>query len=339
MRKTLTTAITLVCFGVFMTAAHDADAAPVLLNPPTRTTCIPASFPLVISTPGSYLLTGNLSVNCNKDGIDIQADNVVLDLGGFSIIGSGSAGAGIGINGGNRSNVSVKNGSVLNMPSGGIVLGASATITDVTASHTVSGDGIKMGDGIVRRVHADYNGSDGIEAIGTGSSTIEESEASNNSEEGIDIGDGAISATVASINGGSGVECSGCSIVNADLKANAGAGASCNGCTISNSNLSLNKTEGIVGSRAQITGNTVEINTGIGINVFQSSVVGNTVVANGGLGLEDSSNAANSVGNNYFSLNNGEQSPGGELQIDNATSIFISPNLCDNLLRTTAGSC
>ena len=45
-------------------------------------------FPVTIDTPGSYRLTGNLTVpDANTDAIDIGASNVTVDLNGFAIIG------------------------------------------------------------------------------------------------------------------------------------------------------------------------------------------------------------------------------------------------------------
>ncbi len=47
----------------------------------------PAGFPVVITTPGSYVLTGNLGVqNLDSQGISIQIDGVlIIDLNGFEI--------------------------------------------------------------------------------------------------------------------------------------------------------------------------------------------------------------------------------------------------------------
>ena len=42
-------------------------------------------FPLTISEPGRYRLTGNLSPGAGADGIVIKADNVTLDLDGFAL--------------------------------------------------------------------------------------------------------------------------------------------------------------------------------------------------------------------------------------------------------------
>ena len=43
-------------------------------------------FPVTLSLPGSYRLSGNLIVLTPTDGILITADRVTLDLNGFSVI-------------------------------------------------------------------------------------------------------------------------------------------------------------------------------------------------------------------------------------------------------------
>lgn len=49
-----------------------------------------AGFPITISQPGSYVLKGNLTVPFGFSGIVINADNVTLDLNGFTISGPGN---------------------------------------------------------------------------------------------------------------------------------------------------------------------------------------------------------------------------------------------------------
>jgi hypothetical protein len=44
-------------------------------------------FPVTLSRPGAYRLTGSLQVPANKDGISIAAESVTLDLNGFQITG------------------------------------------------------------------------------------------------------------------------------------------------------------------------------------------------------------------------------------------------------------
>lgn len=48
----------------------------------------PSEFPLVISAPGSYRLRGNITVpDANTTAIQVDADNVTLDLNGYTISG------------------------------------------------------------------------------------------------------------------------------------------------------------------------------------------------------------------------------------------------------------
>src|SRR5271166_431225 len=45
-------------------------------------------FPVTITLPGAYRLSGNLTVpDANTNGILVMADNVFIDLNGFSIVG------------------------------------------------------------------------------------------------------------------------------------------------------------------------------------------------------------------------------------------------------------
>lgn len=47
-------------------------------------------YPITISRPGHYKLVGNLSVPVGSDGIVITANDVTLDLNGFTVAGAGS---------------------------------------------------------------------------------------------------------------------------------------------------------------------------------------------------------------------------------------------------------
>jgi hypothetical protein len=71
------------------------------------------SLPYTISAPGAYYLGGDLSYAGTESGITVNADNVTLDLMGFTLAhtGTGSPVYGIYMNG--RKNVEVRNGTVL----------------------------------------------------------------------------------------------------------------------------------------------------------------------------------------------------------------------------------
>ncbi len=64
-----------------------------------------------ISAPGSHVLTGNIMV-ASGDGIKITADDVSLDLNGFTIASTAAIGSGNGINIDGRSRVSISNGHI-----------------------------------------------------------------------------------------------------------------------------------------------------------------------------------------------------------------------------------
>src|SRR6266700_7689406 len=58
----------------------------VLIN--QSTVMAAGGFPYTITQPGSYRLSGNLTVpDANTTAIQVMADNVTIDLNGFSIIG------------------------------------------------------------------------------------------------------------------------------------------------------------------------------------------------------------------------------------------------------------
>jgi hypothetical protein len=126
-----------------------------------------AGYPVTLGHPGSYRLTGNLIVpDAATTAIEIDANDVSLDLGGFAIsradcVGAGVScprisGAGYGIDvyaapGGFpfAVGVAVYNGHIVGMGSGGVSLGHQSDVVDVTVR--ASGQGITVGEG--SRVH------------------------------------------------------------------------------------------------------------------------------------------------------------------------------------------
>jgi len=85
-----------------------------------------------ITQPGSYYLTGNVSVPAGKSGIEIITSNVTIDLRGFTI--AGQAGSTFGITGGSG-RVTVCNGFVTGVGDEGVDLaGSNNTVEHVVAS-------------------------------------------------------------------------------------------------------------------------------------------------------------------------------------------------------------
>src|SRR3954454_3804301 len=70
-----------------------------------------SSLPFVISTSGSYYVTGNLTGLSGQHGISVNADNVTVDLGGFDLVGPGGAATGIRVQN-SHVNVTIRNGTV-----------------------------------------------------------------------------------------------------------------------------------------------------------------------------------------------------------------------------------
>jgi hypothetical protein len=94
----------------------------VLIN--QSTVMAAGGFPYQSTQPGSYKLSGNLTVpDANTSAIVVAADYVAIDLNGFSIIGPtvcvgipvtscSPTGSGIGIEGGSHRGITVVNGNV-----------------------------------------------------------------------------------------------------------------------------------------------------------------------------------------------------------------------------------
>ena len=180
---------------LFPVAAFGVDGQ-VLIN--QSTVMAAGGFPYKITQPGSYKLTGNLTVPANTDGIDINASHVTLDLNGFSLIGPQTCageltgpvisctGSGLasGIVSIGNAAITIRNGSVTGMAGYGLLVSAfGALIEEIHTSQ--NGVGIHGGRTIVRRCTAASNLRNGMEVQGV----VENSIATNNGGNGIDLTD------------------------------------------------------------------------------------------------------------------------------------------------------
>ena len=121
-----------------------------------------ASLPYVITQPGHYYLTRNLQV-VSGDGITIDAENVTMDLMGFALTGSGSAGNGVTSDSATtRWSNTIRNGVVRGWENGVLTPNfVRGTFEDLRITH--NGVGIEVGSGnAVRRVMSGYNTSRGL---------------------------------------------------------------------------------------------------------------------------------------------------------------------------------
>ena len=83
---------------------------------PVHTLAGDANSIYVIDEPGSYCLTHNITGVSGKHGIVITADEVTLDLGGFSLVGAAGAAHGIWVSESNTRNVTIRNGFIRSWP-------------------------------------------------------------------------------------------------------------------------------------------------------------------------------------------------------------------------------
>jgi hypothetical protein len=122
----------------------------------------------IISQSGSYYLTTNIVGLASENGIDITANNVTLDLNGFSLTGPSTAHSGIGILSG-TTNVIVRNGIISGWNSSGdtvFSLGKNVVFENLS----ISGADISIacfGDGgVVRNCTLSHNSEYGIYVAG-----------------------------------------------------------------------------------------------------------------------------------------------------------------------------
>lgn len=145
-----------------------------------------ASTLFVISSPGSYYLTGNLTGAATKSGIAVAADNVSIDLNGFTMTGNSGITAIIVTSA--RKNITISNGTMTNWGSNAINAqnATNALITDMQASGN-AGDAFVVGaNSILRNVIAASNGAAGISVVGN-NNRIERNNAISNTAYGIHV--------------------------------------------------------------------------------------------------------------------------------------------------------
>ena len=234
-----------------------------------------AGFPVTISVPGSYRLTGNLTVpDANTTAINIRSDNVSLDLNGFTIAGPNTCnlsagppavtctanGSGVGVF--SDSKTDVRNGIIRGFGSEGIII-FGGKLTDLRVSES-GGIGVRAltNPAIVHRVISEQNGGAGFN-IAAG--IVAESAASRNGNRGLVLDDVSATGIVA--------------------KQNIGQGIYLGNGVIVNSVSTLNWDDGIkIGSRAVVVDSLSYNNGGVGLHTggCPTGYHGNTIQANTG---------------------------------------------------------
>ncbi|MGH2400777.1 MAG: NosD domain-containing protein, partial [bacterium] len=156
-------------------------------------------FPVTISQPGSYRLASNLTVpDENTTAIHITADNVTVDLNGFTILGptvcAGSpvvcvpTGTGRGVDA-VRNHITVVNGTISGTGAVGVILGANARAEQLRVVST-GGSGIIAGAGSTVSVNTSAIIVFFCVAAGDGT-TVRGNTTSSNGVDGISAGAGS----------------------------------------------------------------------------------------------------------------------------------------------------
>lgn len=288
---------------------------------------------------GSYALTANISsagINC----LIFNAGPVTLDLGGFTVSGTGATN---GVLATNIPNVTVQNGTISGFARGVFATGSGAVINGMRAV-TGSSNGFTVGDNSTVRYSLVNNHSGGGVIAGK-YATIVENTLTVNGGNGILVSDGssvkgntltqttkALSAIKITQN---------CSVLNNVIT---GCGVGVNGLVLGNDHnlISGNTISGCVegidaGDHTIITGNNISNSSDNGIEAGTDCVISNNNISNNkGVGVSSLdrtlflNNVANGNGNYGIHVNSGSSAIG-NIADNNATGLLVAcPSKIDN---------
>lgn len=306
-----------------------------------------------ITQPGSYYLAANITGVAARNGIEIAASNVTIDLSGFGLIGVPGSLDAIATEG-NHAALVIRNGTINAWGSDGVDLTSAGTGDSPVVENIVAiantGVGIRVFAGATIRncavrlngVHgistnvaclitgclASGNGSNGV--VTSAGSTLTHCAAWDNGANGFSVGAGCtISACNAYANSSNGVFAgTNCTIVDCTFASNGSDGLDASDAgTIRNCTSNSNSADGIeAGSGSLIADCVCRANVQNGIETFSNSIVrGNTCDSNGlgagdGAGIRIGSNRSRVEGNNCAENDRG-------IDVDGSGNIIIR-NTC-----------
>jgi parallel beta-helix repeat protein len=230
----------------------------------------------VITQPGSYYLTGNIVRTPNKHGIQILADNVTIDLAGFSMLGNRPASGGgenaIDWAGGSRHGLVVRNGTLRDWPFYGLLgFGQEALLENLLVVNNFAG---------------------GLEAGSMHNSIVKDCRIVGNSEIGINLGSGGtvsgcvISGAFIGINAQDNTVISHCSIGVCSGQGITAGSAVITDCVIERITGDSSNGDGIrLNGAAVVKGCTVTGCSGIGIRLNGWATVQDNAVSSNGTGI------------------------------------------------------
>ena len=267
--------IALVLFYLFTASAVFADFYVIAGSRGVGTKI--TSLPYEIASSGFYFIDKELSCASGSHGITITADNVTLDLMGFSLVGPGGP---LGSNNGiymlGRANVEIRNGTVRDFNYIGI--------------YEVNTNGVGKGHRIIN-VRVNGNHSYGIYLSGTGH-LVAKCTAVSNGLHGINAGAGCtVTGNTCYSNSIDGIQAgAGCTVTGNTCYSNGDEGIYAGmGSTITGNTCNLNGDEGIgAGTGSTVIGNTCRSNTDYGIYLYGYNLVDqNNAYANAGGNMND----------------------------------------------------
>ena len=290
-----------------------------------------SSIPFTITQPGSYVMTQNLeNTTNNADGIIIDANNVTLDLGGYTLSG-GSVNSDDGIFVlGDQDNIYIYNGHVDGW--GGDGINALNADNSIFEKLTVSNNG---NDGLVADFNASIsyvtalaNGLDGIE--GDDGTVIVFSTASENGDNGIQTSEGSVVAHSAAFNNlGDGIDvAAGSSVFHSSVSDN----------TLFGVDLALGGT---------VQGSSAYDNDRNGFDIASSSVVRDNIAAlNGGAPdtsiTESNRNGIRTFANSWVINNQAHENDGSGIRIQSTDCVvegnFVTDNDITGIYVSASGS-
>jgi len=327
------------------------SASPVwkLLDNESSATKIPiSSLPYTITESGSYYLTTTIDAGSDA-GISISANNVSIDLNGYTLLGDGSTSNSAILTTSGFSNINIYNGFIDNWGSHGINLQNSnkINITHITVTQSSSA-GLLIGTNAkISHCIASENGADGISC--STNALITNCITSENNADGIDVGNQSIVTICNSFqNGDNGIETSSnCTVSNSASNYNDGDGANAGlGSNILDSKFSNNQGSGFsIGVASSAKNNVVKSNSVYGITISGDTFLLNNIADNNGDSGYLISGSDNRIDNNQATDNSGngfEVSGSGNLTIRNSASgnsaiaFNISPGNTTATILTTA---
>ena len=263
----------------------------------------------IISAPGSYFLTGNITGTPGKNGISIQANDVTLDLNGFALVGAANPLGGVNTPG-VVTNLCVRNGSIRGWATAGVrAIGAVALVEKLRLSGNL-GIGVLVGNGsMIKDCVADQNG---VGFYCTDRTQISHCISTRNGNGFYCTAYVSLLDCTSSRNAGTGIQTEGsCTVSRCSVTRNESDGLTTGpGCNISDCVVSLNVGQGISpGAGSSVRNCTVQSNTsnGILLSADRCYVVGNTCdgndqgIAGGGRCHIEGNSCTNNIGYGFAS--------------------------------------